>query len=336
MAEQDFATFDMDFSDFERPPESRLVGHRGSIDQVNQMIKGQCIPHGMIFQGPWGIGKSTFAFHMAYGLLKNVPEFCTHLESHDPLFRQIFSQSHPDYFYLDGAQGSVEDVREVLQFFQQTAAMGGWRVAILDNVHLLSVRAATSILKLLEEPPEKCVLILITPHLDRLPMTLRSRCQILNFSPLSPLEGSKVLMEGDPTFSLDEANQLMEHSQGSPGYGLALKTFGGATFIKQFNESFNQIETQGLGPILSLLDPILFKNKETDLDQAWQLMVEFLQDFSHRWLKEKVLEDVSYGPLAQVWFENGSLFQMGEIFHLDRRQMLIVSLTQLTMYESTR
>src|SRR3546814_11991024 len=70
----------------------------------------------------------------------------------------------------------VSDVRRVVSFSHMTAGEGGWRVAIVDPAEAMNHNAANALLKVLEEPPPQCVLLLVSPAPGRLLPTLRSRC----------------------------------------------------------------------------------------------------------------------------------------------------------------
>ena len=82
----------------------------------------------------------------------------------------------------------VDDVRRTVTFFGSTAGEGGWRVAIVDAVDELNREGANALLKILEEPPRRAVLLLVSHSAARVLPTIRSRCRLLALRPLSAAE----------------------------------------------------------------------------------------------------------------------------------------------------
>ncbi len=81
-------------------------------------------------------------------------------------------------------QIAVDDIRRTVAFFGSTAREGGWRIAIVDAVDELNKSSANALLKVLEEPPQRALLLLVSHSAARVPATLRSRCRILTLRPL--------------------------------------------------------------------------------------------------------------------------------------------------------
>jgi DNA polymerase-3 subunit delta' len=82
-------------------------------------------------------------------------------------------------------QISVDDIRRTVAFFGSTAGEGGWRIAIVDAVDELNRSGANALLKVLEEPPQRALLLLVSHSAARVPATLRSRCRIVTLRPLA-------------------------------------------------------------------------------------------------------------------------------------------------------
>ncbi len=90
-------------------------------------------------------------------------------------------------------QIAVDDVRRTVSFFGSTAGEGGWRIAIVDAVDELNRSGANALLKVLEEPPQRTLLLLVSHSAARVPPTLRSRCRILTLRPLAADEVAMAL-----------------------------------------------------------------------------------------------------------------------------------------------
>ena len=108
--------------------------------------------------------------------------------------RRIAAQAQPDLLILERTfndkgvlhkQIAVDDIRRTVAFFGSTAGEGGWRVAIVDAVDELNRAGANALLKVLEEPPQRALLLLVSHSAARVLPTLRSRCRILTLRPLA-------------------------------------------------------------------------------------------------------------------------------------------------------
>ena len=190
--------------------------------------------HAWLLAGTEGVGKATFAYRAArrllgarpapeHGLLGAAPE--------DPVSQLVASQSHPDLLVLEkDPEGkrrsiSVDDARRLPEFFSKSPGLAEWRVAIVDTADDLNVNAANAVLKTLEEPPERGVLLLVSHSPGRLLATIRSRCRRLQFPPW-PLEQVVAFLRQRTDLSADDARRLAELSGGAPGRALGLAAQG--------------------------------------------------------------------------------------------------------------
>ena len=119
-----------------------------------------------------------------------------------PVARRIAAQAQPDLLVIERTlndkgvlhkQIAVEDIRKTVTFFGSTAGEGGWRIAIVDAVDELNRSGANALLKILEEPPERALLLLVSHSAARVPATLRSRCRILTLRPLGEADVAAAL-----------------------------------------------------------------------------------------------------------------------------------------------
>ena len=220
----------------------RLHGHADEIAFLSDAVNAGKLHHALIFEGERGIGKATAAFHLANRLL-DPPRVLAGapigaIDPESSAFRQSAQGSHPGLLYLtrprnDAGTGfkqaiTVDEIRRVQRFFSMTAAgSDSYRVVIIDPVNDLNRNAANALLKLLEEPPARAVFILIAHGTGGLLPTIRSRCQILKFSPLSDDEIARVLttqIGADDDASVARAASL---GGGSARRALLFAQFGG-------------------------------------------------------------------------------------------------------------
>ncbi len=116
------------------------------------------------------------------------------LEPTHPVFRRVAAGAHADLHTVELAydeqrrrmrtQIAVEDVRKISTFMSLTPAEGGWRVAIVDGAEEMNQSSANALLKILEEPPRRAILLLVCGAPGRLLPTIRSRCRRLRLDPL--------------------------------------------------------------------------------------------------------------------------------------------------------
>jgi DNA polymerase-3 subunit delta' len=159
------------------------------------------VPHAFLMTGPLGTGKATLAYRMARFVLAHPDPAALDVKaaaslavaSDHPVARRIAAQAQPDLLVIERTlndkgvlhkQIAVDDIRRTVGFFGSTAGEGGWRIAIVDAVDELNRSGANALLKVLEEPPERALLFLISHAASRVPATLRSRCRILTLRPL--------------------------------------------------------------------------------------------------------------------------------------------------------
>ena len=120
------------------------------------------------------------------------------VDADHPVARRIAAQAHGDLLVLERTINEktnklrqdiqVDDVRRTVTFFGSTAGEGGWRVAIVDAVDELNREGANALLKVLEEPPRRAVLLLVSHSAARVLPTIRSRCRLLALRPLLATE----------------------------------------------------------------------------------------------------------------------------------------------------
>ena len=179
-----------------------LFGHAATEAALLAAYRGGHVPHGFLLIGPKGIGKATLAYRFARFVLAHpdpaAPEVkaATSLavDPDHPAARRIAAQAQGDLLVLERTpndkgvmrlQIAVEDVRRSVPFFGSTAGEGGWRIAIVDAVDELNAAGANSLLKVLEEPPERALIILVCHSAARVLPTLRSRSCVMTMRALS-------------------------------------------------------------------------------------------------------------------------------------------------------
>jgi DNA polymerase III subunit delta' len=190
----------------EYPHPRQMLVYGGPPEQERLLLdayRGGRMHHGWLFAGPEGVGKAVLAYRFARFLMAHpdpaapAVQAATDLSvpAEHPVAGQIARQSHPDLAVIrrgltkDGkalrTETAVDDVRDGLSVFRTTSGSGGWRIAIVDTADDLNRNSANALLKMLEEPPERALFILIAQRPGSLLPTIRSRCRMLRFHPLA-------------------------------------------------------------------------------------------------------------------------------------------------------
>jgi DNA polymerase III subunit delta' len=237
------------------PPAPRanpdLLGHEAAERALRRLFGSGRIPHALLLSGPRGVGKATLAYRLARfvlaggagegattGLFRVEPDHAgLAVAPESGVFRRVASGGHADLLTIERAYDPrrrrlrseivVADTRDIAAFLRLTAAEGGWRVVIVDGADEMNRNAANALLKILEEPPQRTLLLLVAHSAGRLLPTIRSRCRRF---PLAPLPGDivrRLLARYRP--DLPEAQQaaLSGLAGGSIGRALDLAAAGG-------------------------------------------------------------------------------------------------------------
>jgi DNA polymerase-3 subunit delta' len=182
---------------------SVLFGHVEAERALLESYQSGRIPHAWLIGGPPGIGKATLAYRLARFVLAHPDPKSPAvrkakslaLDPDNPVARRVAAQAQGDLLVLERVINEqtgklytvirVDDVRRSVPFFGSTAGEGGWRIAIVDSVDDLQREGANALLKVLEEPPPRTLLLLISHAPGRELPTIRSRCRRLLLRPLS-------------------------------------------------------------------------------------------------------------------------------------------------------
>ena len=149
------------------------------VDNWRDRVKHGRVPHAVLFAGPAGVGKRAAARWIARQTLglngKDLPDFAEK------------QPEHPDLRWIQPPEDKqaigIEQIRELVEELSLTSFEGGGKVAVIEPAHAMTINAANSLLKTLEEPPGDALLILVVDQVGKLPATIFSRCQRIDFAP---------------------------------------------------------------------------------------------------------------------------------------------------------
>jgi len=160
--------------------------HLPQWTQICQSIASGRLAHALLLLGTEGLGKKHFANSLAHTLLCNKPseqgQPCNECHS----CHMVIAKTHPDLMLIEpeepGKLIGVDVIRDVVKFVNETTMQGGYRVIIIHPATAMNVNAANALLKTLEEPTAKTLIMLVSDQSSRLPATIISRCQKIAFS----------------------------------------------------------------------------------------------------------------------------------------------------------
>lgn len=310
-----------------------LIGQRAAEQQLLDAYRGPRLPHAWLIGGPEGIGKATLAYRFARFVLANprpeaLPAHVADLAvaPDHPVFRRVLSGAHPDLLALRRIAEAGKDkvpqdipvklVREIVRFFGSTAGDGGWRICLVDSADELNRHGANALLKLLEEPPERSLFLIVSHMPGRLLPTIRSRCRMLTLPALSEPE----IVAGLGTFEdirlpEDEATQLAGRSEGSLRRALELALGGQGEFVAQIEgaidaaPAIDPMKTHAIGDRLQRRD-----------DADFEIFVRTVRDHLHWRVAEGAGEGARrLAPYAEVWDKVDVAAAQVRTFNLERK-----------------
>ncbi len=163
-----------------------VVGQRAIVAALKNQVASGRVGHAYLFTGVRGTGKTTCAKIFAKAVN------CLNPQGGDPccqcaVCRGIDGGSILDVVEMDAASNNgVDDIRDLRDETAYTPSSCTYKVYIIDEVHMLSTAAFNALLKTLEEPPAHVIFILATTEIQKVPATIRSRCQRYDFTRISP------------------------------------------------------------------------------------------------------------------------------------------------------
>lgn len=332
-----------------------LLGHEETEASLIERFTHGRLPHALLITGTEGIGKATLAYRFARFVLSEgdskaeeslfgEAQTNLHMSPQHSIFKRVLAGSHAGLLTIepvfDERKGEykkeigVDEARKIAGFMSLTSAESAWRVVIVDSVDALNRNAANAILKILEEPPQQALLLLISHNPGSVLATIRSRCQALPLRPPEERHFHTIVSSIFPDVTQAQVRALRSLSNESPGIAIRLQSAEGLniynsmlevlaarhaplTVIQRFSESVGNGSSAEWNVLSLLISTLLTRIVRT----AGGYAVEPLNDQE----KEVLQSAAASKPLdywLKLWEKAGSLLADTPRVHLDAKQVI--------------
>jgi DNA polymerase III subunit delta' len=313
-----------------------LYGHGEAEQAMLASYRSGRVPHAWLIAGEPGIGKATLAYRFARFVLAHSDPSAPAVQNaaslavapEHPVTRRIAAQGQGDLLVLERVINEqtgklytvirVDDVRRTVSFFGSTAGEGGWRIAILDSVDDLQREGANALLKVLEEPPQRALILLLSNAPGRELPTLRSRCRRLLLRPLADADVVRAMAAASGRAENDaELIEAAAASGGSVARALALLDGAGLALRRKVLDLMEQLPAPDPAALHALGDALGGNDPKT--------LAAFM-DLVNGWLAARLENGTREKPhmlrVAQAWDQVNAAARDVETYNLERKPLV--------------
>lgn len=313
---------------------SAFFGHHEAEQALLAAYRCGRIPHAVLIGGPKGIGKATLAYRMAKFVLAHPDPASVAVaaardllvDGGNPAARRVAMQSHPDLLVIKRTRNdkgrlrlqiAIEDVRRSIAFFGSTAGEGGWRIGIVDAVDEMNTAGENALLKILEEPPPRSLLFLVSHSPGGVRATLRSRCRRLMLRPLGEDDICHALAAALNRDAADaEIQSAARLADGSVARALSLMDGE----VLELRDKVAALLAQ-----LPATDPLALHALGEALAGADQRVVDGVIEAVEDWLSAQLRRQSDRAHMARMAMaaeEIGRAARLAAVYHLDRKPLI--------------
>jgi DNA polymerase-3 subunit delta' len=311
-----------------------LLGHQAAVRELHGAAAAGRLHHAWLIGGQAGIGKATLAYRFARWLLTGGTASDLSVPAELPAVKRIAANTHADLLTIDRrfddkrkklqTEIVIDTVLEVGKFLRLTPGEGGWRVVIVDGAEQMNRSAANALLKLLEEPPKRAILLLVSHAPGRLLPTLRSRCRSLHLAPLAEATVGELLEAYAPELTAAERRKIAGLSEGSIGTALALAAEDGVAIAGLVDEALSAGAPLPAARAQAIADSLA--RSEDGFSVFMDLLRAGLATATRQAARKG---QVRLAGQVSLWQEFGRLEREVVALNLDKRAAILVALSQL-------
>lgn len=344
----------------------QFLGH-AQIEEV--LYRAYCekkMPHAVIFNGPRGVGKATFALKIIKYLLDQPleeqagaslfgdvaididgtsgdlsPPSGFLISEKKETAMQVEAGTHPDFLNLPKIDSdkkttsiAVADIREGVKFLRLTPSKSAWRCVLIDQAHEMTLQAQNSLLKVLEEPPKKTLLVLITDQPGKLLPTIKSRCRKYDFKIMADDQILPVLQRKYPEINEVEQRQILKLAQGSLGNALYFAKHNAIDIYLSLFDQLKRLRIANDYEVLKFCEKLTGKDKDRDYRLVKEFIILWAYKMNHYVMLGKIpmqiveaendflisLRQYKYPKrVHDLWIRVLDIFDECERFNLDRK-----------------
>jgi DNA polymerase III subunit delta' len=327
-----------------------LVGQARAEAALLEAWRSGRLPHAWLLTGPRGIGKATLAFRFARFLFAQdlegqglfaAPPASLRVDPASPAFRRVASGGHADLLLIERGYDAkrkrrrgeivVDEIREISDFLHLTPAEGGWRIVIVDGADEMNRNAANALLKVLEEPSARALLLITSVTAGRLLPTIRSRCRQLALNLISERDIIDFIIKYNPESGPDAAAGMAALAGGSIGRALELAAGGGLALYREINALLAPLPTLDGVAVDRLADRLGRAGAEDSFRLAAELLrgrIAGLVAAAARGQGEgdpliRLVPRRSLDRWVEVWENLNRIFALVDVVNLDRKEAVL-------------
>jgi DNA polymerase-3 subunit delta' len=318
-----------------------FFGHEAAEQAMLAAYRQNRMAQAWIIGGPEGVGKATLAWRLARFLLAHPDASAPQVQKARSLFvptdspaaRQIATMALADIFLLRRGWNEktkkfyteirIDDVRDVIHALHRGSGTGGWRVAIVDCADDLNRSSANALLKLIEEPPERALFLLIAHQPGRLLPTIRSRCRRLLLEPMQPADIAKAVETLGPPYAQTPAatiNEAAERAQGSVREALRLLDGDSMLFDRTLRALFERLPQLDWSAVHALAEKLTGRDNESAYETFMRALYRFLDARMRAQAGEGATRLIGY---ASAWEEIAQAARETEVFNFDKKALVL-------------
>lgn len=302
-----------------------IIGHSNIVSYLQRNIETNKVSHAYLFAGPNGLGKTMVANYFINSL---VCENSNNGEGVLPCLeckccQQVANHIHPDVYWLKRQYDikkdklkkniSIEQIRELQNRLNLHSFLNSYKIAVIEGAESLNKEAANSLLKTLEEPTPKTVIILLSSNLNILPKTVVSRCQVLKFLPVSQKEIVEFLKSEGA--DLKKARSLASISFGRPG--IAMNYFADHEMYDDYQQqikNFISLTESDVGSRFKLISDFIEINNIGKIKETLNIWSRVIRDLI--FIKIKAENLISSPNLLKSLNGTAAIYSNNDLFNL--------------------